>query len=605
MRNKKTIFFIFSLFLVFASFSFFMGFVKGEDSDEALSGEGLNILELVNSLKAEGKISFFSPNEDGSVITLFMKDVESINLGNNHLENLEIRGDGGSTIKIDLSGNIIEANLYNSKSSKYVINGNEFEVPENGHLSYWNDENVYSLEQGTKVNKLADGSIIRGYNLDLFGNILLDGTCSSSKEGYLVSGDVIYDKINIVSQAREDEGGILIVKDSSADLKNYEGAWIKKVPGGLSVKGDESGFVRLEFLEGNNLINMGEEGLDGNKKRYLSLEIFGDDSVSIYKNNDVIQGLPPRIIHESSKGFGKTTIMNGKHSFIFNDGEFLGDFDDNLNTKNNEAIPLDITSTNLENKILSVNDNNGYVLYDFSTGKKLTFDTSSNGIDYNFNSDIGKEIYNFAEGELGNSAFRHGGRGDICFDRNPDTGRYVKIEVPTENRAYDCIGYALTALTNAYPEDSLQDFPADLRLSNVLEKKGWENYIIEPSSVAGIDKTKELVKNIPAGSIVFLMHDEKMGAGSLIKGTEYAEYINSENEKLTLVLGHTLIRGKGENNFLNAIPSFDREYLPKTALEYNEKMISQNLPAFFQGVVREGKLVPENDYLLVMAPPGD
>lgn len=603
MKNRKLKIFIFSMIFVLASFFFFIGFVKGDISNDDTSGNGLSILEQVLSLTGEGKLDHFLSEED-DIITIILKE-NNINIGDIHLENLKVEDDLTNTLKIDGSGKIVQASLWASKASTFSINGNEFEVPENGHLSYWEDEGSYRLESGTKVNKLIEGSTIQGYDLDLFGNILLNGKCLSSKEGYLVSGDVIYDKINIDFSGREDADGFLIVKDSSVDLPDsYGGAWIKKVPGGLSVKGSERGFIHLEFLEGNSLVDMSNTGLDGNKEKYLSLEIFGDDSVKIYKNSDIIQGMPPRIIHESN-GFGTTKIINGKHSFVFENGEFLGDLSDSLNRRNNEAIPFDMTSGSLENKILSVNDNNGYVLFDLVTGKELTFDTSPNGLGYKFKSDIGKEVYNFAEGELGDSAFRFGGRGDVCFDLDPDTGRYVKTEVPTENRAYDCIGYALTALTKAYPENSLQDFPPDLRLSNTLEKKGWENYIIEPSSIAGKDKTKELVKNIPAGSIVFLMHDEKMDEGSLIKGIQYAEYTNSENEKLTLVLGHTLIRGKDENNFLNAIPGYYPDLIPKTALEYNEKMISQNLPVFFQGVVREGKFVPENDYLLVMSPPGN
>ncbi|MBI2057312.1 hypothetical protein HYT91_03595, partial [Candidatus Pacearchaeota archaeon] len=125
-------------------------------------------------------------------------------------------------------------------------------------------------------------------------------------------------------------------------------------------------------------------------------------------------------------------------------------------------------------------------------------------------------------------------------------------------KGFDCIGLAITSLKKVYPDSSLKDFPPNLKLVDSLKEKGWNDFIIEPASVQNNVKTSEAVKKIPAGSIVFLMHNYQSYSpeeiGGLVDGIDYQNYLNSKQEKTFLVLGHTLIKGTGRKNFVNAYP---------------------------------------------------
>ena len=120
-------------------------------------------------------------------------------------------------------------------------------------------------------------------------------------------------------------------------------------------------------------------------------------------------------------------------------------------------------------------------------------------------------------------------------------------------------------------------------------------------------KTTEAVKNIPAGSVVFLMHDYQSYSpeeiGGVIEGIDYQNYLNSRQEKTFLVLGHTLIKGTGKKNFINAYPNVGDVDLPLRARKINENLKKQGKPPIFIGTVREGEMVPQEDYLLVISPP--
>ena len=597
MLKRKTILVFFILLIIF-QIGFFVS-----SGDPPQEDPELTLIQQLDALKNEGNLDYVI-SEDEEFITLFLNEGD-FEFGENSVENLvSTESYSRSTVKMDMSGNVIAASLYNEAKAKQIINGNEFEVPEDGYLEY--GEDVYELASRTKINNLSSGSTIIGNDIDFFGEFLLGGKnegnnkCYFSNSGYfLESGSAIYNGIEINPTWGE---GVLIVTNPSFDLSNYKEAWIKKTEDSLKIQSYESGKnVYIRFLEGNGFVDLNSENLDGNKEKILSMNLGGGDSAEIFKNSDILEGLPPRIIHESGNGF--TTIENGRHIFEFLGNEFNADFG-NLNTKNLEATSLDIISDVLPGKILSVDGNSRYIITDFEAGNILTFDTSPNTIlSKSFDSLEGEKLYNFAEGELGDSAFRWGGRGNVCYTLK--NGKYVQEKIPTNVKGYDCIGFPITGLIKAvYPGSSLKDFPPNLKLVESLDKKGWNNQIIEPTSVIGERKTTEAVKNIPAGSIVFLMHAiEKTPYGT--EGVDYIKHINEKSEKINLLVGHTLIRGKGEDNFLNAVPGYYPNLIPLKAREFNEQLALEGKPEFFQGAVKEGNLIPENDYLFVVTPPKD
>ena len=75
------------------------------------------------------------------------------------------------------------------------------------------------------------------------------------------------------------------------------------------------------------------------------------------------------------------------------------------------------------------------------------------------------------------------------------------------------------------------DFPPNLQLVDALENRGWKSKIIEPTSVVGEKTTQDSVKNIPPGSVVFLMHDtapEYILVEKFKEGISYQTYTNEK-----------------------------------------------------------------------------
>ena len=62
-------------------------------------------------------------------------------------------------------------------------------------------------------------------------------------------------------------------------------------------------------------------------------------------------------------------------------------------------------------------------------------------------------------------------------------------------------------------------------------------------------------------------------------------------------MGHTLVKGKDDYNFINAKPGHYPYLLPPNARKLNEQLALEGKEEYFQGAVKEGTLeVIENSY---------
>ncbi len=153
MLKRKTILVFFILLIIF-QISFFVS-----SGDPPQEDPELTLIQQLDILKNEGNLDYFI-SEDEEFITLFLNEGD-FEFGENSVENLvSTESYSRSTVKMDMSGNVIAASLYNEAKAKQIINGNEFEVPEDGYLEY--GEDVYELASRTKINNLSSGSTIIG-----------------------------------------------------------------------------------------------------------------------------------------------------------------------------------------------------------------------------------------------------------------------------------------------------------------------------------------------------------------------------------------------------------------------------------------------------------
>ena len=602
MKNKiKDKFFgIAILFLLLINFSF----VLAQENQEIIFGENAINLD-------PNKISYYVVSEYGKEIITFSfnKEDSFVEINGNKFENVlpNDKSLNPSFIKLDASGKIIEADLTaNEKGGVFLINGLTFKAPPNSRV-YYNKDGFYLV--GVSITNLEKDKLnslynlpISGENINFFDELLLDsGTVNIQKDGYLVqNGDFVYKNIEIQQQG---QNNLLIEKNPLRDLSKFQDNFIQETESGLKIQtfSDALGF-NLRFLENNELFDV--QNIE-NKEGFLDIEISDGDRLEIFKKDYLIKGLPPLIKHDSSglgettisrgnKPIGKTIIKDGRHIFKFEDGKFSTELG-NLNTKNKLSVISGLESDLIENKIINIDEDNGYSIFELGKGNIFSFNKALlSPPNYNFESEVGKKIYSFAEEQIGNSAFVEEGRGK-CYG-----------EEEQKVKGFDCIGLAISSLKKAYPDSSLKDFPPDLKLVETLEKKGWDSVIIEPSSIQSEEKTAEAVKNIPAGSIVFLMHSySDLDIFDKTEEIDYQEYSNSKEEKVNLVLGHTLIKGTGEKNFINAKSSIWDKNIPLRARKINEYLEKKGKPPIFIGEVREGELIPQDDYLLVISPPED
>jgi len=598
MLKRKIILAFFILLIIF-QIGFFVS-----SGDPPQEDPELTLIQQLDALKNEGNLDYVI-SEDEEFITLFLNEGD-FEFGENSVENLvSSEGYSRSTVKMDMSGNVIAASLYNEAKAKQIINGNEFEVPEDGYLEYGKD--VYELASRTKINNLSSGSTIIGNDIDFFGEFLLkkrggkddksSGKCYYSDSSYLLEyGIARYNGLEITPDFEEK---VLIVTDLLT-IPSQGINYIKETKdNSLKIQTYEnSGSVRINFLEGNGFVDMNSENLEGNKEKMLSVEVGQGDSVEIFDRSEYFSGgLPPKIIHTSNNGF--TIIKPGRHIFKLKDGKLIENFG-NLNTKNFEVPPLDIISDieEISGKIIEVDDNNRYIINDFEVGNILTFDSSPNqGLGKKFTSVENEKLYNYAEEQIGNAAFRHGGRGDTCYTL--EKGIYLEEKSPTGDPVFDCVGLPIMGLLEeVYPDSSIRDFDPNLKLFGFLEKeKGWESHMVEPSSVIGKIKTSEAIKNIPAGAIVYSLSPTTTRPLTGTEGIDYFKYINKKNEEVYLEVGHTLVKGKEDYNFINAKPGHYPYLLPKNARKLNEQLALEGEEEYFQGAVKEGTLeFIENSY---------
>lgn len=608
MRNKKIIFSILFLSLLFGILIININALDEEVVSEENAESEVSLSDQIDVLKNEGKLEYFI-SEESNLMTILFKQGGNISIGDNHFENLVQSEDFTNAIKVDKSGNIVEANLYNKEASTYLINGNEFEMPENGHLKYPSEKNRtdYFLPEGTIINKLSEGSLIKGINLTLPEGISLsNGIVSfSPKLGYSITGEGTYEGISF-----ESPEGVLIVKDSSI-LSDYNGNYILKTPDSIKIQSSQKGELNVNFLEDNGIVDMNYEGIEREGKKYLNVGVSGGDSVELKKSS--FEGGISDLIQNSVDG-GYTKITDGRLVFESKDGNFTFNPEESLGLFERavtKSIPLNITSNNLKDNYILTNENNGYGLIDSKTGKVLeTFNCSPEEIlstKIKGCSTIGTKLHECASSNIG-SGFIEGGRGSYFYQNDIRDGVYKEMKNPSKIKGFDCIGLAIVCLREAYPESRLRDFPPNLKLVNTLESKNWETYIIEPTSVVGKAKATEDVKNIPAGSIVFELKDVDYNYVSNYlqgtKGISYMTYTNSKGNKVYLEIGHTLVRGGGEKNFINAYPDYSYlERYPALIKENNKLMNMINNQFYFTGAVVDNPMIPNNIYLYVMVPP--
>ena len=585
MKKKENIFGIAIFLILILNFSFVLAQEINKD---------------IFSFDSE-KVDYKVESEYGKeVITLTFTDGGFAEIKGVRFENIlpSSKSLSPSYIKIDNKGNILEADLTaNEEGSTFLIQGLTIEVPKNTRVNYDINDGFYML--GGKITNIDEKQFVNlpiyGDGVSIFDEFFLDsGRVVIQKNGYLFNGEkAVYRDIQIIPEGDND---FLIEKNPSRDLSKFQDNFIQETDSGLKIQSfpDATGF-NLRFLEGNDFFEVDNKDLPPNVERTLSMFVSGGDSLEITEKDFIIKVIPPLIKHTSA-GEGLTIIKNGRHTFKFEGGKYLSE-PGNLNTQNKLSVNFNLDSDILKDKSINIDDDNGYSIYEPKTGENIfTFDkTLLSKPNYNFESEIGKKMLSFAEDQVGNSAFVREGRGK-CY------GEEEKL------KGFDCIGLGIASLRNVYPGSSSRDFPPNLQLIETLEKKGWSSSIIEPAEIVGEKTAGDSVKNIPPGSIIFLTHPETeeditQSYDQKYEGIIYQRYLNSNKEEVFLNLGHTLIRGTGEKNFINAIPGDFDDELPLRARKINENLIKQGKQPIFIGPVREGEMVPQEDYLLVISPP--
>ncbi|OYT35861.1 hypothetical protein B6U91_02340 [Candidatus Pacearchaeota archaeon ex4484_71] len=548
-----------------------------EDRSYLKIGENLFIDILPKN--EEGDYSEIVLNEDGTIKGMNIAMGEE--MGDFTFENILFIVPKNSSIDLN-SGDEIKGTFRTSdEGGNYSIDGNEFEVKGSQEIHYSSKFGL-SLGENTKIKKLKKDQQIDGSYVKLPGGAMLSkyGACALTEDGYLLkAGGIEYSgtKLEVLNENKN----ILLSTGDKPIPADYKGGYVKINSKEIKIKSTSQDNIRMSFLTNNNFFDTSNDGLDENAERTISIDVKEGDTVSILKEQSN-EGIP-KIQHEPSENHkGSTKINTGRQTLNLYSGK-LYERTGNLNTRMKYSTPFILESPNLKSDTLKMEGDNGYYIYGEDGKPKFTFNKELLDYpNYKFKSKVGEEIYSFAEDKIGNSAYVHGGRGQIYYSKKE--GKWVKKRVPLDNlEVYDCIGLVQSGLVNVYG-GNYNDFPADLKLENSLTQKGWKSYVIEPSSAS--EDTENKIKKIPAGSIVFLMHNIKAeNLEPFSKNIDYVEYTNSNKENLTLFVGHTLIKGKGNKNFINAIPR-SKEIMPKKAREYNERLEEEGKEPIFLGATR-------------------
>jgi len=214
--------------------------------------------------------------------------------------------DGHSSfIEVNLLGNITKADFaVGENGGEYLIGGVKFDLPPNSRV-YYDNENGFRFPEGTKITSLSEfynlGRELQfeGNNLNFIDEVIVNGQLKLNKYGYLIGkGEATYEGMKIDNFFGHSD--VAILKNNLDKLKEEdisELSWIKKDSNGLEFSSSSTGSIFVEFLEGNDILNVGKHGK-------LELRIDGGDKLKISK----FSGVPRFNYIPSENGF--TNIIN-------------------------------------------------------------------------------------------------------------------------------------------------------------------------------------------------------------------------------------------------------------------------------------------------------
>jgi len=530
-----------------------------------------------------------------------------------------IDGSKENLLIIDKKGDLVKAAFTVGKNGgTYLFPKVNSEVnkkmslPENARVYYNKNNAIVNIDlsnskssiyyDGLMINKGPTGNIrfeqdgtIGCYRCKV-NDMVLSGSMKNLKEGFYLhyGSELEKENIKITSYSK----GMLIT-DRDVDTSIYKD-FVKFSD--KNIVAETTSSLHFEFLEGNKFFNLDNTGLKNTERKYMTITLSGEKNY-IRIENRADENKLPLIEHKADPPLiSRAEIETGIFKFTLRrDAESNFEYDyDPINRKNLKQTQFVLVSNGLkDNQVLITKEEKTFVLWDklkqenafFFDGTKLG--DESKILVYNKESSIGNRIIKFADDKVGDSAFVHGGRGKVYYE---DMGKGQRCSIPISNAfGYDCIGLANSALSEVYKKP-LSEFPSDIRITKKLKDYGWNNYVIEPSSVREASEVTEEIKKIPSGSIVFLMHD--LGKDDVCD----IKFNCIEYKGKKLGMGHTLIK-RNDYTFVNANPG-QEELMPRYALEYNKKLEEEGKSPIFDGIIRRGNLeVVENDYLLVIAPP--
>ncbi|MEK6833657.1 MAG: hypothetical protein AABY32_06445, partial [Nanoarchaeota archaeon] len=214
-----------------------------------------------------------------------------------------------------------------------------------------------------------------GTNLNFKNELDVNGKLELNKYGYIINdGEAVYEGMKIKANGIQGDKRTIILKNY-LDEFNYgednELNWIKKTDEGIELGSFLEGSLNVEFVNGNEILNVGEHG-------DLNMLISNGDKINIQKDTNFI----PKIIHTNS--------INGA-TYIKNDGLSLSLITDDkgMLTKNvdvasitfkkfssgdYQAVPFVLESEKIEEKIKI--DSDGKL-----SGVLIKFDENKNKIE--------------------------------------------------------------------------------------------------------------------------------------------------------------------------------------------------------------------------------
>jgi len=351
-------------------------------STEEVNKNGINIIKDFGNLfmnLPEGSIIGsedgvkYDKLKEGGRFTFTGEESSLIIQGSSFEGVLPKDSDGHSSfIEVNLLGNITKADFaVGENGGEYLIGGVKFDLPPNSRV-YYDNENGFRFPEGTKITSLSEfynlGRELQfeGNNLNFIDEVIVNGQLKLNKYGYLIGkGEATYEGMKIDNFFGHSD--VAILKNNLDKLKEEdisELSWIKKDSNGLEFSSSSTGSIFVEFLEGNDILNVGKHGK-------LELRIDGGDKLKISK----FSGVPRFNYIPSENGF--TNIINdglsleldkgGKH-YVDISPVTLKDF----SLDKYAAVPAIIESDVLDEEIRINSRGTLYgVLVDNTGGKKV------------------------------------------------------------------------------------------------------------------------------------------------------------------------------------------------------------------------------------------